>query len=88
LRRLRRKARGAAFDFRALTYYAERPSDRLAFLTLFPIEASVRANFFSYRDLHDPWLRQLRMSPEATLHEAMPNLRKVTGAGTSNRASS
>jgi 2-polyprenyl-6-methoxyphenol hydroxylase-like FAD-dependent oxidoreductase len=72
-------AHGLAFPFRALTYHAERPSDRLAFLTLFPIGSSMRANFFCYRDMHDPWLRQLRHFPEQTLQAAMPKLRRVIG---------
>src|SRR3979490_704077 len=51
---------GAALQFPALPYYAERPTDRMAYITLFPIGAAMRANLFGYRDLHDPWLRQLR----------------------------
>ncbi len=68
-----------AFAFRALTYYAERATDQLAFLTLFPIGSSTRANLFVYRDMRDPWLRQLRETPEDTLLRAMPNLRSLTG---------
>jgi hypothetical protein len=37
------------FDFSALTYHAERVSDRVAFLTLFPIGSAMRANLFVYR---------------------------------------
>ncbi len=33
----------------------------MAYLTLFPIGSdAMRANLFVYRDMHDPWLRQLR----------------------------
>ncbi len=67
------------FEFPALTYYAERTQDRTALLTLFPIGASMRANLFTYRDLHDPWLQTLRAKPEETLHALMPGLRKLTG---------
>jgi 2-polyprenyl-6-methoxyphenol hydroxylase-like FAD-dependent oxidoreductase len=68
-----------AFDFSALTYYAERVSDRTALLTLFPIGSSMRANLFVYRDMHDPWLRQMRDAPQETLFGIMPGLRKLTG---------
>jgi len=69
-----------AFDFKALTYYPERVSDRLAYLSLFPIGRAMRANLMVYRDMNDPWLRKLRFEPEAALFEAMPNLTKLTGA--------
>jgi 2-polyprenyl-6-methoxyphenol hydroxylase-like FAD-dependent oxidoreductase len=68
-----------AFDFSALTYYAERVNDRTSLLTLFPIGASMRANLFVYRDMHDPWLRQMRDAPQETLFGIMPGLRKLTG---------
>ena len=67
------------FEFPALSYYFDRPAERMAYLTLFPIGSSMRANLFGYRDLHDPWLRQLREQPEATLFAAMPGLRELTG---------
>jgi 2-polyprenyl-6-methoxyphenol hydroxylase-like FAD-dependent oxidoreductase len=68
-----------AFDFSALTYYAERPRDRAALITLFPIGSSTRANLFVYRDMHDPWLQQMRAAPQDTLFAIMPGLRKLTG---------
>ena len=68
----------ARFDFPALTYYAERPTDRTAFLTLFPIGAVMRANLCIYRTMDDPWLRTFRDAPEATLHALMPGLRLLT----------
>ena len=67
------------FDFRALTYFPVRVSDRMAYLALFPIPQGMRANLFVYRDMNDPWLRQMRKSPEETLAAAMPRLREVTG---------
>jgi 2-polyprenyl-6-methoxyphenol hydroxylase-like FAD-dependent oxidoreductase len=67
------------FDFPALTYYAERTSDRTALLTLFPIGATMRANLFVYRDMKDPWLQQLRAAPVETLLTLMPGLQKLTG---------
>src|SRR5712691_3119800 len=68
-----------AFVFSALTYYSERPAEQMAYLTLFPIGASMRANLCVYRDLRDPWLRQLREAPQDTMFAAMPGLRKLTG---------
>ena len=51
----------------------------MAYLTLFPIGATMRANLFVYRDMHDPWLRRLRETPEKILVALMPGLRKLTG---------
>jgi 2-polyprenyl-6-methoxyphenol hydroxylase-like FAD-dependent oxidoreductase len=69
----------AAFDFSAMTYYPERASDRMAYLTLFPIGASMRANLMVYRTMDDPWLREMRRDPEASLFQLMPNLHRLTG---------
>lgn len=67
------------FGFPALTYYAERPEDRAAYITLFPIGAAMRANLMVYRDMSDPWLSEMRHRPEAALFSLMPRLRKLTG---------
>ncbi len=67
------------FSFPALTYYAERISDRAALLTLFPIGATMRANLFVYRDASDPWLKRLSARPQETLSALMPGLRKLMG---------
>jgi 2-polyprenyl-6-methoxyphenol hydroxylase-like FAD-dependent oxidoreductase len=68
------------FEFPALTYYAERTSDRAALLTLFPIGQAMRANLFVYRDMDDPWLREMRTNPQDTLFALMPGLRDLVGA--------
>jgi 2-polyprenyl-6-methoxyphenol hydroxylase-like FAD-dependent oxidoreductase len=67
------------FDFPAMTYYYERASDRMAYITLFPIGSAMRANFMVYRDMNDPWLREMRHRPTETLFALMPSLRKFTG---------
>ena len=67
------------FPFPALTYFAERPADRMAYITLFPIGAAMRANLFGYRHLHDPWLKQLRDAPRETLYAMWPGLRPLMG---------
>ena len=68
-----------AFAFPALTYFAERPADRMAYITLFPIGSTMRANLFGYRDLHDPWLKQFRDAPQDTLYAMWPGLRRLMG---------
>ena len=67
------------FDFSSLTYYAKHPSDRTALLTLFPIGNVLRANLFTYRDMDDPWLREMRTKPQDTLFTLMPNLHAMVG---------
>jgi 2-polyprenyl-6-methoxyphenol hydroxylase-like FAD-dependent oxidoreductase len=67
------------FDFPALTYYAERASDRAAYITLFPIGTAMRANLMVYRGMNDPWLSEMRHQPEAALFSLMPRLRGLTG---------
>ena len=68
-----------AFDFPALTYFSERSSDRIPYLTLFPIGNRMRANLFVYRPFNDPWFRELRGAPVETLNAALPRLRRITG---------
>ena len=67
------------FGFPALTYYAERTADRAALITLFPIGSAMRANLFVYRDMDDPWLREMRTQPQDTLFALMPGLRRLIG---------
>jgi 2-polyprenyl-6-methoxyphenol hydroxylase-like FAD-dependent oxidoreductase len=67
------------FGFPALTYYAERTSDRAALLTLFPIGSAMRANLFVYREMDDPWLQAMRAAPQDTIFALMPGLRAVIG---------
>ncbi len=67
------------FAFPALTYYADRTSDRAALLTLFPIGTIMRANLFVYRAANDPWLRQFVAAPREILVALMPGLRKLMG---------
>jgi 2-polyprenyl-6-methoxyphenol hydroxylase-like FAD-dependent oxidoreductase len=69
----------AAFDFPALTYFSERSSDRIPYLTLFPIGSRMRANLFAYRQTDDPWLQQMRRAPAQTLKASLPRLCRITG---------
>jgi 2-polyprenyl-6-methoxyphenol hydroxylase-like FAD-dependent oxidoreductase len=70
---------GSGFPFPALTYYPERIDERVAYLTIFPIGSTMRANFFVYRDMRDPWLKDMRHAPVATLNATLPGLSKMTG---------
>ncbi|MBN9585830.1 MAG: FAD-dependent monooxygenase [Afipia sp.] len=69
----------ARLPFPALTYFAENSASRMAYLTLFPVQETMRANLMVYRDMNDPWLQRMRHTPEAALREIMPNLHKLTG---------
>jgi 2-polyprenyl-6-methoxyphenol hydroxylase-like FAD-dependent oxidoreductase len=73
-------ARRTSFDFPALTYFSERPSDRIPYVTLFQVGTRMRANLFVYRAFDDPWLRELRRAPAEMLDAALPRLKRITGA--------
>ena len=69
-----------AFDFPALTYFSERPSDRIPYMTLFPIGTRMRANLFVYRGIDDPWLREMRAhrgDPRRRAAAAAPHRRRL-----------
>jgi 2-polyprenyl-6-methoxyphenol hydroxylase-like FAD-dependent oxidoreductase len=70
----------AAFSCPALSYYGEHPSDRTAYITLFPVRDTMRANLCVYRDMDDPWLRAFREAPREELMALMPGLAAITGA--------
>src|ERR1700737_2110862 len=57
----------ADFDFPARTYCPRRADSRMAYLTLFPVGDSMRANFMVYRDMTDPWLSGFRQAPEQAM---------------------
>ncbi len=69
-----------AFDFPALTYWPESPSHRMAYLTLFPVGTTMRANLMVYREMGDPWLKRMRSTPREALNELMPRLGRLLGA--------
>ena len=68
-----------AFDFPALTYFSERASEGIPYITLFPVGKRMRANLFAYREADDPWLRAMRRNPVETLNAALPRLSRITG---------
>jgi 2-polyprenyl-6-methoxyphenol hydroxylase-like FAD-dependent oxidoreductase len=69
----------ARFAFPALTYFAETTVHRTAYVTLFPIGETMRGNLFVYRETDDPWIRQMRRTPEAALDACLPKLRVLIG---------
>src|SRR5260370_30783142 len=64
----------AAFDFPALTYWPKRSSSRMAYLSIFPINGTMRANLMVYRDMTDPWLPAFKQAPEPAMLAMMPGL--------------
>jgi 2-polyprenyl-6-methoxyphenol hydroxylase-like FAD-dependent oxidoreductase len=68
-----------AFDFPAMTYFSERTSDRIPYISMFPVGERMRANLFVYREADDLWIRQFRTAPVETLNGALPRLRRITG---------
>ena len=67
------------WTFNALTYFGEDPAQRVAYITLFPLPSGWRVNLFVYRELNDPWFRELRENPAATIAETLPQLTRFTG---------
>ena len=68
-----------AFDFPALTYWPKRSSSRMAYMTIFPINGTMRVNLMVYRDMTDPWLPAFRKAPEAAMLALMPRLKRMMG---------
>jgi 2-polyprenyl-6-methoxyphenol hydroxylase-like FAD-dependent oxidoreductase len=72
-------ADGTDFRYPALTYYGEKVSDGIDYLSFFPVEGGTRANLFTFRDHRDPWVREFRETPKETLLATLPGLPKVFG---------
>jgi 2-polyprenyl-6-methoxyphenol hydroxylase-like FAD-dependent oxidoreductase len=69
---------GSKFKCGSFTFYGG-VSDRIDYLSLFPLGNVMRANLFTFLDHQDPWIRQLRRAPAATLHAVLPGLRAYLG---------
>src|SRR5450631_4431771 len=69
----------SAFDFPALTYWPKRSSARMAYLSIFPVGAAMRANLMVYRDMTDPWLPGFRQAPEDAMRALMPGMLDMIG---------
>lgn len=70
---------GQLFSFEALTYYPDGVTERIAFLTLFPIQNIMRANLFVYRNLDEEWVKRFKCNPHEELMRALPGLEEITG---------
>lgn len=66
--------------FPLIVYRGERIEDRIDYLTVFPIDGTVRANLFTYRNVRDPWSQAFRQAPHATLLTTLPRLERVLGS--------
>ena len=65
------------FPFDTLTYYGYKPADRMAYLTLFPIDGAMRGNLFVYRQAADPWTRAFRQAPQPILRDLAPDIATI-----------
>ncbi|MFE1600634.1 FAD-dependent oxidoreductase [Methylobacterium sp. ID0610] len=72
-------AGGGDFAFPGLQYNPERSSEGMAYLSLFRIGRTMRANLFLYQPLKSPWLKSFREDPDAALAVLMPRLSRVIG---------
>ncbi|MBI5854512.1 MAG: FAD-dependent monooxygenase [Nitrospirae bacterium] len=70
---------GKPFPFDALTYYPDRLSARVAFLTLFPIREVMRANYFVYRTVGEEWVSRFGKHADEQLMQDLPKLAHFTG---------
>jgi len=68
-----------AFPFQAVTYYPTTTADRIDYLTLFKIPGAMRANFFLFRSISDPWVREFIQQPRLLLERCVPKLPQVIG---------
>ncbi|WP_245262166.1 NAD(P)/FAD-dependent oxidoreductase [Mesorhizobium sp. WSM3626] len=65
--------------FRAVTCYGRRASDRVAYISIFPLGDKMRANMFVYRTVADQWTRDFRADPQKMLCELMPEISAQCG---------
>ena len=68
-----------AFDFTSLTYYGAGVTDKIDYISFFPMAGAMRANLFSFHNLHDPWTLRMRDAPRETLLATLPKLQKFIG---------
>ena len=74
-----RRADGGEFAFPALQYNPERAGDDVAYLTLFRIGGTMRANLFLYQPLKGPRVAAFRTDPDAALRALLPGLSRLIG---------
>lgn len=71
---------GKPFPFDSLTYYPASTDARAAFLSLFPIEHAMRANYFTYWKPGEPEVDRFQKDPTAELLRTFPHLTRFTGS--------
>jgi 2-polyprenyl-6-methoxyphenol hydroxylase-like FAD-dependent oxidoreductase len=74
-----RPAGRASFGFKALTYYPEKASDGVAYMSVFPAGGKLRVNLFTYWQARDERLAGMRDAPEQTLLRLWPKLQRALG---------
>jgi 2-polyprenyl-6-methoxyphenol hydroxylase-like FAD-dependent oxidoreductase len=75
LRALHRSSLG----FKALTFFPEKASDGVAYMSIFPVGDTLRVNLFTYWQARDERLTSLREQPERALSQLWSRLESVTG---------
>lgn len=71
--------RADAYPFESLAWYGRGPSDRTAYLTLFPVGEAMRANLFVYREANEDWTRAFRREPAKELAALLPGIEAACG---------
>jgi 2-polyprenyl-6-methoxyphenol hydroxylase-like FAD-dependent oxidoreductase len=74
-----RPTQRSGLGFKALSYYPEKTSDGVAYMSIFPVGETMRVNLFTYWQARDERLTSLREQPEQTLSSLWPRLESVTG---------
>ena len=69
-------APGNRYSFPSITYYGDRVSDGVDYINMFWIGDVMRANLFVYREPNDPWVRNFRRDPQASVYGVLPGLRR------------
>ena len=70
---------GRPFWFESVTYFPNGCATRIAYLTLFLIEDSMRANLFVFRSLSEDWVRHFVREPREELQRSLPKLAQLIG---------
>ncbi|UVK46411.1 FAD-dependent monooxygenase [Mesorhizobium sp. AR07] len=65
--------------FQTVTCFGRRAEDRIAYLSVFPIGGTMRANMFVYRQAGEPWTKAFRKEPQKMLCELMPEIAAQCG---------
>jgi len=65
--------------YETVTCFASRPDDRIAYLSVFPINGVMRANMFGYREAGEQWTKEFRKDPQKMLCEMMPEIAAQCG---------